>query len=189
MPILAAEVELFPDGLLEQPTGGDRPWRVAHTRPRQEKALARELHSAGVPFYLPCARRRTRIRGRVATSTVPLFSGYVFVRAGDDERWRIAATNRVAGYLDIRDEARFVEDLRSVWRVLDLGVPVTAEDGLRRGSAVTVRTGPLAGMSGTVEQVVGGFKFVVVVDFIRRGVAVTLDGDMLGLVRPPIGVS
>ena len=183
MPILAAETELYPDGLLDQSPDVDRPWRVAHTRPRQEKALARELYSAGLPFYLPCDRRRLRVRGRVVTSRVPLFGGYLFVRAGDDERWRIAATNRVACFLDVRNETRFVEDLRSVWRLLDLGEPVTAEDGLTTGSPVTVRTGPLTGMSGIVQQVVGGFKFVVMVDFIRRGVAVTLDGDMLGLVR------
>ena len=68
MPILAAETELYPDGLLDQSPDVDRPWRVAHTRPRQEKALARELYSAGLPFYLPCDRRRLRVRGR-ATGT------------------------------------------------------------------------------------------------------------------------
>lgn len=183
MPILASEVELYPEGLLDHPPASERPWRVAHTRPRQEKALARELHSARMPFYLPCDRRRTRARGRVVTSKVPLFSGYLFVQANDEERWRIASTNRVACFLEVRDPAQFVDDLRSVWRVLDLGEPVTAADGLVRGSSVTVRTGPLAGMTGTVEQVVGGFKFVVMVDFIRRGVSVTLDGDMLGLIR------
>lgn len=187
MPILAAEVDLSPEGLLELPPARDRPWRVAHTRPRQEKALARELLAAGVPFYLPCDRRRTRVRGRVVTSTVPLFGGYLFVQAGDDERWRIAASKRVACFLDVRNEARFLEDLRGVWRLLDLGEPVTVEDGLVRGSPVTVRTGPLVGMTGIVEQIVGGFKFIVMVQFIGRGVSVTLDGEMLGSIRTRIG--
>ncbi len=184
MPILAAQPELFPDGLLEQAPDAERPWRVAHTRPRQEKALARELLSAGVPYYLPCDRRRVRLGNRVVTSRVPMFSGYLFVQAGDSERWRIAASKRVACFISVRDEERFIRDLRGVWRLLDLGEPVTAEDGLTRGSPVTVRTGPLAGMSGIVEQAVGGFKFVVMVDFIGRGISVTLDGDMLGSVRP-----
>ena len=60
-------------------------------------------------------------------------------------------------------------------------------DAAVRGSPVKVRTGPLAGMTGIVEQVVGGFKFVVMVDFIRRGVSVTLEGRMLGLIRPGCG--
>jgi len=58
MPILAAEIELYPDGLLDEPPDAGRPWRVAHTKPRQEKALARELLAADIPFYLPCDRRR-----------------------------------------------------------------------------------------------------------------------------------
>ena len=183
MPILRSEVELSPDGLLEQSPDVDRPWRVAHTRPRQEKALARELVAAGAPFYLPCQLRRVRVRNRVVTSRIPLFSGYLFVQSTDDERWRIAASKRVACFLNVRNETRFLEDLRSVWKVLDLGEPVTVEDGVSRGSPVTVRTGPLAGMTGVVEQVMGGFKFLVMVDFIRRGVSVTLDGEMLGFVR------
>ena len=184
MPILAAEIELFPDGILNCVPSIDRPWRVAHTKPRQEKALARELYRAGVPFYLPCQPQRVRMKDRVVISKLPLFGGYVFVQAGSDERWRIAATNRVAHFLEVRNESRLLDDLRGVRRVLDLGEPVTLADGLTRGSPVTVRTGPLAGMTGVVEQVVGGFKFVVMVDFIRRGLSVTLEGSMLGLIRP-----
>ena len=187
MPILAAEVELYPDGLLDREPALDRPWRVAHTKPRQEKALARELYRAEVPFYLPCQSQRVRMKNRVVVSKVPLFGGYVFVQAGSDERWRIAATKRVACFLEVRNESRFLDDLRGVRKVLDLGEPVTVADGLVRGSPVTVRTGPLAGMTGIVEQVVGGFKFVVMVDFIRRGVSVTLEGSMLGLIRAGCG--
>lgn len=187
MPILAAEVELYPDGILNCEPSPDRPWRVAHTKPRQEKALARELYRAEVPFYLPCQQQRVRLKDRVVVSKVPLFGGYVFVQAGADERWRIAATKRVACFLEVRNESRLLDDLRGVRGVLDLGQPVTLADGLTRGSPVTVRTGPLAGMTGIVEQVVGGFKFVVMVDFIRRGVSVTLEGSMLGLIRPGCG--
>ena len=183
MPILAAEVELFPEDLLDEPPDADRPWRVAHTKPRQEKALARELLAAEVPFYLPCDRHRIRMRGRVVTSHVPLFGGYLFVRADDDGRRCIATTNRVTRLLPVGDERRFARDLRGVRRLLDLGEPITAEDGLTRGSPVTVRCGPLAGMTGTVQEAIGGFKFVVMIDFIRRGISVTLDGSMLGTIR------
>ena len=183
MPILAAEVELYPDGLLDEPPDAEWPWRVAQTKPRQEKALARDLLAAEVPFYLPCDRRRVRMRGRVVTSHVPLFGGYLFVRADDDGRRRIATTNRVTRLLPVADERRFTGDLRGVRRLLDLGEPVTAEDGLVRGSPVTVRSGPLTGMTGTVQEAIGGFKFVVTVDFIRRGISVTLDGSMLGTIR------
>lgn len=184
MPILEPEVDYYPPELLESGSVCDsRRWRVAQTKPRQEKALARELHAAKVPFYLPCQRRRSRSRSRVVISTVPLLGGFIFLRSADDERWRIAATKRVAGFLDVRDESRLVDDLRAIWRLLDLGVPLLAEDRIVRGETVTVRTGPLAGMSGIVEQVAGGFKFVVAVDFLGRSVSATFEGTMLGRSR------
>jgi len=180
MPILGAEVDLFPADLLERAPSPDRPWRVVQTKPRQEKALARELLAAEVPFYLPCDRRRIRVRNRVVTSHVPMFGGYVFAQSTDDERWRIASTKRVARFLPVRDPERLAGDLRGVRRILDLGEPVTSESGLTRGSPVTLRSGPLAGMSGFVEKVVAGFRFVVMVDIIGRGVSVTVGGSMLG---------
>ena len=63
-----------------------RQWRVLHCKPRQEKSLARYLYAAGLEYYLPLIPRRNRIRGRVVTSHVPLFTSYVFLNSDRDER-------------------------------------------------------------------------------------------------------
>jgi len=191
MPILEAEPELFPESLLMEPvlcddgysesTDTARSWWVSHTRPRQEKALARQLFDEGVPYYLPCDRRRVRVRSRVVTSRVPLFGGYLFVRITEAERLRVLNTNRVAGLLKVSDQVRLLRDLQRVYRVLDLGAPITAESRLEPGTSVTVRHGPLAGMTGTVVKAAGGFKFIVSVDFISRGLSVLMDGASLGI--------
>jgi len=45
--ILAAEPDLYPDVLFAGPPPADgRVWWLAHTKPRQEKALARQLWAA-----------------------------------------------------------------------------------------------------------------------------------------------
>ena len=66
MPNLAHEPNLFPEALLQLPAKpeSDRFWRVARTKPRQEKAVARHLWEKEVPFYLPLLRKETRIGGR-----------------------------------------------------------------------------------------------------------------------------
>ena len=69
--------------------------------------------------------------------------------------------------------------------MLDLGEPVTAERTVEPGTVVTMRDGPLTGMTGTVVKAAGGFKFVVRVDFIRQGLSVVVDGAALGLVAVP----
>ena len=185
MPILATEPDLLPADLFDHAAGchpeDTRRWWVAHTLPRQEKAFARQLYDVELPYYLPCDRRRTKVRNKVVISHVPLFSGYVFVRAAEEERIKMLNTNRLAGLLDVRDQDRLWEDLRRVRRVLDLGRPVTMEQRLAPGTTVTIRTGPLMGMTGTVIKSNGGFQFVVAVDFLRRGISVTVDGNVLGV--------
>ena len=66
------------------------------------------------------------------------------------------------------------------WQLLDLGQPVTAEDCLGPGDPVVVRSGPLAGLTGTVVRAGSGHKFVVRVDLIQRGVSVVVDRTTLG---------
>ena len=178
MPILNAEPDLAPLDLFE--TGDDgRRWIVAHTRPRQEKAVARDLLAAGVPFYLPCDRRRVKVRAKVVTSRPPMFAGYVFARVAETDR--VHYSPRVASVLPVHDQPRLWDDLRRVRQVLDLGEAVTVERNLEPGTVVTMRTGPLTGMTGTVVKAVGGFKFVVRVDFIRQGLSVVVDGAALGV--------
>jgi len=182
MPILAPEPELLPPNMFDSTYESDsRQWWVAHTLPRQEKALARQLHDAALPYYMPCDRRRTKVRNRVVTAHVPLFSGYLFVRAAEEERVKILKTKRLAGLLNVRDQDRLWQDLRRVRKVLDLGVPVTIEQRLAPGTPVTIRNGPLSGMSGTVIKSNNGFQFTVAVDFLQRGISVTLDGKSLGV--------
>ena len=181
MPILDAEPDQFPPDLFAADDDGRR-WVAAHTRPRQEKAVARELFAARVPFYLPCDRRRVKVRTKIVLSRPPLFAGYVFARVAEGDRGRVQFNPRVASLLPVADQARLWDDLRRVRRILDLGEPVTAERTLEPGTPVTMRAGPLTGMTGTVVKAAGGFKFVVRVDFIRQGLSVVVDGAALGLV-------
>ena len=115
MPILPDQPETVPADLFEadRPADGLR-WYVAHTRPRQEKTLARELERLQMPFYLPCQRKRTRVGGSVVMVARPMFPGYVFVRAIEPEKWRIHATKRVASLLEVGDQDRLWKDLQRV---------------------------------------------------------------------------
>ena len=58
MPILSAEPALYPDDLFhaEPSAPTEKRWWVIHTRPRQEKSLARHLRSRKSSFFLPLRR-------------------------------------------------------------------------------------------------------------------------------------
>lgn len=177
MPILAQEPALFPDTLFD-PTAIECPgrsWTVLHTRSRQEKSLARQMHERGVPFFLPLLAKRLLIRGKIVESHVPLFGGYLFLLADAEDQLFALSTRRVANSLNVTDQARMWNDLRQIHRLLGSGMPIRPEDQLDPGVPVEIRSGPLAGLRGVILKSVKGNRFVVKVNFIQRGASVTMD--------------
>jgi transcriptional antiterminator RfaH len=177
MPILAAEPQFCPDDLFERGREGSlgRNWWVIHTKPRQEKSLARHLHAASLPFYLPLVRKRLRLRNRTMTSHTPLFPGYVFLLAEGEERIAAFSTNRIVRSIPVVDQARLWNDLIQVQRLISTGAPITPEGRLAPGTVVDIRSGPLAGLRGKILKTASGRRFVVEVDFIQRGASIVLD--------------
>jgi transcriptional antiterminator RfaH len=182
MPILPREPSLYPEQLFQDlapaQTEG-RLWRVLHTKPRQEKSLARQLRKAELPFYLPLIPRRSMIRGRLMTSYIPLFTGYCFVLASEKERIKALATRRVVRALEVPDQQKLVDDLQQVFRLIELGAPITPEGRLVPGAAVEIRVGPLAGLKGVILRTAKQQRFVVQVDFIQQGASVELADYMI----------
>jgi transcription antitermination factor NusG len=182
MPLLTAETNLYPADLFEpgaESNATDCCWWVLHARPRQEKALTRQLLEHQVPFYLPVISRRLRLRSRRVTSYLPLFPGYVFLLANRDQRVTALSTNRVVNTLPVGDQDALQRDLRQIYLLIASGAAVTPEERLAPGSQVEIRSGPLAGLKGKILRTASGHRFVVEVDFIQRGASVLLDDHCL----------
>ena len=177
MPILPPEPNIHPAALFDgdEPTAAEQAWWVLHTRPRQEKSLARQLLGAGLSFYLPLRARRGVIRGAVVDSHLPLFTGYLFLFADRGQREAALATRRVARAIPVPEQDALWRDLRQIHLLLQSGLPVTPEEKLGPGAPVEIRSGPLAGLRGTVQRAAAGNRFVVSVDFIQRGASVVID--------------
>jgi transcription antitermination factor NusG len=178
MPVLPPEPNAYPIDLFaaaDPDVTAERAWWVLHTRARQEKSLARHLHQALVPFYLPLISRRVPQRGRVLTAYVPLFPGYVFLLGRRDERLVALTSNRVVHALNVADQGKLWHDLSQVWRLIESGAPITPEDHLEAGDFVEIQHGALAGLKGSILRAASGRRFVVQVDFIQRGASVLLD--------------
>lgn len=176
MPLLPLQDVVFPAdlfGTADNPVGA---WWVLHTRPRAEKALGGRLLRAGVSFFLPQYAKPLSRGGRRRTSYLPLFPGYVFLRGTPDDRALALGTGLVAGSLAVPDQWALHGQLAQVYRVMSHDLTACRpEADPRVGSRVEITDGPFAGMTGRVTEVSGGYRFVVEVEFIGRGVAVTLD--------------
>jgi transcriptional antiterminator RfaH len=178
MPILAAEPEMYPVTLWEADSAAaesGRLWWCLHTKPRHEKALARELRKRGIAHYLPqvvCVSRTPC--GREIRSLLPLFPGYMFLHGDDYDRVEARRGNHLAKALDVADQESLERDLRQIHQLLSSGLPVAPEPTHVVGTKIRILGGPLKGIVGTVIRREGRDRFVAQVHFLGRGARTTL---------------
>ncbi len=184
MPILAEEPQIYPDGLFEPKLGGysRHSWKVLHTRPRQEKSIARQLIAAGVPFYLPMIAKRSLIGKRVFTSQLPLFPSYLFHLAEHEGHFAAPGSNRIVRSIPVVDQSGLWRDLAQIRHLINSGVPITREDRLAPGELVEIKSGPLMGLRGKILSRASPKRLVVEVDFIHKGASILLDDFTLSCV-------
>ena len=178
MPLLERGPEVSPSGLFDL-SAADLPWTVAHTRSRQEKSLARHLEPLGIGFYLPQREKRVRRSGRQFVSYLPLFPGYVFLRAVGADRSAVFRSGFVVRLLDVRDQDLLHEELRQIRRLQEAGAAMVPFAPLVRGDLVTVEDGPFRGCRGRVVREQSGFRFVVSISTLRQNVAIEFDRSCL----------
>ena len=182
MPLLPLEPFLFSDELLSNPapeSESPERWWVLHTRPRAEKALARLCVKKNLPFFLPLYHKKWRSQGRLQSSYLPLFPGYVFLMGDGEVRLGALETNLVAQVLPVVDQRRLHEDLARVNQLITSDSTVTPEGRLEPGTEVTITGGPLAGLEGKVIKRGKNCVFFIEVKFLQQGVSVEIDGWMI----------
>jgi len=186
MPLLGLEPFVYPEGLLESASATANPgrWWALHTRPRAEKALARQFLDYSVPFFLPVYQNQWRNRGRLFRSYLPLFPGYVFLHGDDDTRIAALETNLVAHVLPGDDQRQLHADLHRVYRLITTGARITPEDRLEPGDQVEIIKGPFAGLEGKLIRRGTQLRLFVEVQFLRRAVSAEVESWMI---RPLTG--
>ena len=183
MPILSAETSVYPENLLTDiaplKTDEVRRWYGVYTMARQEKALARQLVSMEVPFYLPLVPKNNLIRGRKVQSQIPLFGGYVFVYGSEEERIKSLTTNRISTVLNVENQSQLTHDLQQVSTLIEVGAPLTLERRLTVGDPVCIKAGPMQGLEGEIVRRRGQTKLLVSVKMLQQGVSIEIDDFLL----------
>jgi transcription antitermination factor NusG len=180
MPLLPAEPVVSPENLFDYSANpiGDDCWWVLHTRPRAEKSLARRLSKRGVAYFLPQYRKISRHNGRIMTSYMPLFPGYVFLHGDGSARLAALETNLVANVINVVEQQDLQRDLSQVHALVTSGAALTPEEKLQKGQAVELTSGPFAGMEGRILNR-NKLRFVVEVRFLQQGVSVDVEAWMI----------
>jgi transcriptional antiterminator RfaH len=183
MPILPAEPDLYPPDLwqTDDPARGPNPdeerlWWCLHTKPRQEKAVARELRGQHIPYYLPQVVHEDRTpQGRKTRSVLPLFTSYLFLLGNDRDRVQALKGNRLVRVIEVANQRALRHDLRQVHQMLSSGLAVVPVPSVPVGARVRILTGPLTGVEGRVVRRGKRDQFVAVVHFLGSGAMVELE--------------
>jgi len=154
-------------------------WWVAHTKSRNEKALANELVRKDISYFLPMRWKMTVRNRRKFKSLLPLFSGYLFFCGDERQRIELLKTNRVANLIDVKDQQRLLGELLQIEQAVEAGVDLTPHEYIKKGQRCRVLTGSLAGLQGIVIRTKTTARLVLQVDMLGQAASVEIDTDMI----------
>lgn len=173
----------YPEGLSIAQFSGR--WWVAHTRSRNEKALAHDLLARGIGYFLPMTWNIRRHRNRTFKALLPVFTGYLFFCGNEADRVTVLKTNRVAGVIDVVDQARLIAELSWIEQALRSGVPLLPHRYLKEGQWCRVTAGPLIGLEGIMVQAKNVTRLVLQVDMLGQAAYVDIDIRMVEPIEAP----
>jgi transcription termination/antitermination protein NusG len=171
----------------EQPVGLEAPdlnqrdhrWWVLHTKARQEKAVAEAIGALSVKYFLPLVQH-VRVYGkRKAVSELPLFPGYVFLRGTIDHAYALDRTDRIAQIIHVADQAQLDWELTNLKLALEQRVPLDPFPYLKKGIRAEVRSGPMRGLRGIIEDRTQRHRLILQVEMLGRAVSIEIDGALL----------
>ena len=161
--------------------GACPPWYAIWTKSHSEQLVADQLAAKGLDIFLPKISVWSRRGGVRHAIRLPMFSGYLFVRANVDKNT----------YLDVIKARGVVRMLGDRWDCLspisyheidalqqlaNSGLAAMPHSYLREGQRVRVTAGPLKGVEGIlVENKSEKGILLLSVELLRRSVAVQID--------------
>ena len=146
-------------------SNADRHWYVIQTRPRYEKKVYEQIKAKGIEVFLPQVITIRKWSDRKKKISVPLFSGYLFVHADEDERY--SAIKEVVGalkYVFFRGQPAKVTEKEINNIKLSLQAPERFKienTNIEKGDLVKITGGVFTGMEGIVTELRGNYKLTI----------------------------
>ncbi len=143
----------------------NRNWFVIQTKPRNEKKVEKQIIEKGVEVFLPLITSIRYWSDRKKKIQVPMFSGYLFVHASEDER--VLAIRNTIGALRYlfyeKRPARLMEnEIESIKLSLKAPERVKVDySSFNQGDMVMITSGVFKGMKGLVTEIRGNYKLTV----------------------------
>jgi transcription antitermination factor NusG len=165
-----------------QPYAGSPQWFALVVKPRFDKAVARALEMKGYETLLPLYRKYHNYGGRLKSSELPLFPGYVCCRFDVHSRLPILTTPGVVHVLGAGNMPLPVSDVEitSLQTAIGAQLPIKPIAFVSDGERVRISSGALAGVEGIVLKSKPSLRLVLSVTLLQRSVLLEIDRDQVG---------
>jgi transcription antitermination factor NusG len=168
--------------VVELPSSECGEWYVLRTLARQEKILASDLRAKSIGYFLPLLRVERLYGNRRLEVEIPMFTGYLFLRGSLDDAYFADRTGRVAQIITVNDQVRLDRELANLAQVLGVNTKVDPYPYLKKGVRVEVRSGPLRGLQGLVEDRARRHRLILQVDALGQAVSVEIDAAVVEVI-------
>jgi transcription termination/antitermination protein NusG len=155
-------------------------WFALFVRTKHELSVQRNLHDKGYDTYVPCRPQQRRWADRVKVTEQPLFPNYVFCRFPVNNPYPVVTTPEVYSVVSTGRTPTPIPlvEIEQIRLVVQFGTEVHAtETCVVPGEHVRVIAGALRDLEGVVVRVKSGWRLVVGLTLLNRGVATEIDRD------------
>jgi transcription antitermination factor NusG len=160
-------------------------WYAIYTRHQHEKNVAQNLSRKGFETFLPLYSAPHRWKDRTKVVSLPLFPSYVFFNGDSSRRLDILSTPGIYDIISFANQpapipAKEIEDLR---RVVESGIPIDPHPFIRCGEMVRVKSGPFAGVEGTLVRKKNVCRLVLSVEILGRAAVVEIQSSLIERIK------
>ncbi len=156
-------------------------WYVLHTKSRFENVVNEGLLKKSIEVFLPKIKVRSKRRDRKQMIHVPLFPGYIFVRAVLDsyKHLDIVKTTGVVRFIGNKEGPVPVpsDNIESLKIMVAADGAVLTGTRFKRGNRIIVTGGPFTGITGTFIRYKGIGRVVVYIEVLGQYASVEVDKD------------
>jgi transcription antitermination factor NusG len=162
-------------------------WFALSTMSRHERLAAHEIQSRGVETFLPTFTEIHRWSDRKKKLEVPLFPGYLFIRAemSPEVRRKVLFARGIVSFVGMGGQPVPIpqQEISTLQQLLQTGTSFSSHAFLKIGQRIRIHGGSLDGIEGILSKVEGGDRLVVSVESIQRSIAIHLDGYKVEALR------
>lgn len=137
----------------------ERNWLVIYVRPRWEKKVDRLLQDQGIETFCPLKTTENQWADRKKKVSVPLFTGYVFVRIDDRDLTKVRYTLGVVNYIYFMGKPAVIKDadieqLKEMVKTYN-NLEIININDLSTGDRVRIRSGLFYNQEGEIIKIQG----------------------------------